>query len=416
MFNKRNKKSKFLTICVFVFSFLLSSQLLADEAKGITKELIFEGTVVPSMTSTMKWGFNDHYRGMVTYVAKEGVFFHGPVYDTKGNIIKQGTLLMKMDPTYWDRTVMTARKQLDIAKEELNFREKDYNRQKKLANTHSVPLKNCQLARSDYYKALALVHEEQNELENSLVIRNLCDYRAQFCGVVNKVLLAAGLESGEQPVIEISQLAPIRIKIKMDRRQAAKINKNNPVRVIPLGDDRNPVGVFLASSVLTDDGVSFLVDNYIKKPPVNLDQNGVKIPIVDDWMPLIHMYTKGGIKADDTPLIVPVVAVQNDSNGQYVWKVAGAQDLIPGKGIDYIYPVRKIYIKTGNFELNSASYVKEISLEKNKELEFGDVILTTDIPKGLKSEDKVCLYEGRYQFMPGDPVKVIIGGANGDDK
>lgn len=405
----RNKRNRLVTFLMFTLSLLLASNLMAQDKSAFSTEKVFEGTVVSSIKSTMKWGFNDHYRGMVTYVAKEGTFFHGPIYDAQGKIIKKGTLLMKMDSSYWDRTVKTAQKQLVIAKEELSYRTKDYERQKKLAESHTVSIKEYQRARTEYLKALALVQEEQNDFENADIIRDLCIYRAQYCGVVDKVLLAAGLESGEQPVIEISQLAPIRINVKMDRKLAAKINKEVPIKIYPIDDDKHPVGVFHANSILTDDGISFLTDNYIEPPPVNLNVNGRKIPIVDNWIPIINIYEKGGIKSTKSPLIVPVVSIQKDSNGKYVWKLTGAKDLTAGKGMKYIYPVKKVYIKTGNRKINSASYIKEISIEKNKDLQGGDVILTTDIPKNIKDSDKVCLYRGRYQFMPGDLVKVVVG-------
>ena len=54
--------------------------------------------------------------------------------------------------------------------------------------------------------------------------------------------------------------------------------------------------------------------------------------------------------------------------------------------------------------------VNYIVLEDNGGLHFNDKLLYAADAKGLKDGDTVYYQKQRYRFMPGDPVKVVIGG------
>ena len=95
----------------------------------------FTAKAKPIIESTISYGFNDAYRGIITYVAREGLIVHGPKFDVNGNIKEQGSLLIEMATDYRDSLILQAKASLKNAKEQYNFNKIEYLRYKKLVQT-----------------------------------------------------------------------------------------------------------------------------------------------------------------------------------------------------------------------------------------------------------------------------------------
>lgn len=380
---------------------------------AFTTEKVFEGEVIPTITSVLKYGFNDVHRGILDYAARPGTIFKPACYDAKGNVIRDGDVLLHMDSAYRVASYEKAKADLEASMAKYRDTEQIYERNARLVKSHSISEVAYMSSKMEYQKAKANVESAKHSLTLTKQMLDICTFKAPFEGIVDQVFVCAGLMCGEQPAIQLSQLVPIGIKVKMDRRISSQITMSTPVKVYPLNSDTS-VGIFNdgtyypvnASGVYTRDEVIFTVDNYQLSPPVSLEDNGKKIPIFSTYWPVFDYKNKPDA---DSNIAVVSICIYNDSDGDYVWKLKGNKYLHSGRGVDYISPLQKVYIKKGDFSQYEASYAKVITVQPNKELEAGDILLFGSIPNYLKAGDKVCISNNRYLFMPGDPVRVVIG-------
>lgn len=374
-------------------------------------EKVFEGEAIPTITSVLNYGFNDSHRGILDYVARPGTIFKPACYDAKGNVIREGDVLLHINSTY--RTNSYEKAKADLAANIAAYKDAEqiYIRNTKLIKRHSISEVAYASSKMEYIKTKAEVESARHALKLSRQMLDICTFRAPFEGIVDQVLICAGLCADEQPAIQISQLVPMEIKIKMDRKTASKITANTPIKIYPLNSNI-PIGIFndalyypnVNKSYINDE-IIFVVDNYQLPPPISLDDNGKKIPVFSSFWYVMDL---NNIKEADSNIATALSSIYHDKNGDYVWKLKGNKYLQSGKGTDYISPIQKVYVKTGNFSQYVASYVKIITLLQNDNLKVGDVLLSGNISNKLKEGDKVCIYNEKYLFMPGDPIKVVI--------
>lgn len=405
-------KKKIMSTCTGVGFLLASCFVQAEDNNAFATEKVFKGEAVPTITSIIKYGFNDSHRGILDYAARPGSFFKAAEYDAKGNVIKSGDILLHMNPTFRESTYQKASAELEASIANCENAEQIYKRNENLIKSHSVSEVIYQTTKMEYIKAKAQVEASKCNLALAKQMVDICTFRAPFEGVVDQVFICAGLMAGEQPAIQISQLVPMGIKVKMDREIASQININTPIKVFPLNSN-TPINAFprgyyypVENGVYEKDEIMFTVDNYQIPPPVSLDENGKQIPVITKYWFVLDYKNRANA---DSNIAIMESCIYKDLQGDYVWKLKSNKYLQPEKGNEFISPVQKVYVKTGNYSQYEASYIKTITVVPSSELKPGDILLTGILPEELKEGDKVCLYDGNYLFMPGDPVKVVIG-------
>ena len=390
---------------------LLTCSVFAQKpAQNLSAPQEYNAVATPISTITINMGFNDMDRGVVTYTPMPGTFFKGPILNTKGEVIEQGDLLISLDKGYRIADVENAKANLAKDKAILVEKKEVYLRDKKLAETHSVSLQDYQSAYSDYLQAEAQVKADKAALLLKEKILSFCDYYAKFDGIVNKVIFSAGYTGGERPIMEVSQLFPMGIDIKMPRELAVQINVDTPITVYPLNSDE-PIGVMHGASKLTKDGIQLIVNNY----PVCEDYkevNGKKIRVVhmvDTVMPFDFLD-----QDDPSALAINIECLVREGNNTFVYKAAGEKNGIPNKGINPVITLEKVKVVPGDRINRITPSVNYVELKDPGSLKILDIVLRADEmkKKELKDGDKAYYYydRERYLFMPGDPVKVIIGG------
>ena len=105
---------------------------------------------------------------------------------------------------------------------------------------------------------------------------------------------------------------------------------------------------------------------------------------------------------------IPVNSIRKDDKGFYAWTAENRKFLMPAKGLNPIFNVRKAYVVPGELRKFTGLELEMNSLKDPGILELNDLVLT-EVPKKLKNGDRVELVQQRYRFMPGDSVKVVIG-------
>ncbi|HJO94018.1 MAG TPA: hypothetical protein QF753_11495 [Victivallales bacterium] len=352
----------------------------------------FTAKAKPIIESTISYGFNDAYRGIITYVAREGLIVHGPKFDVNGNIKEQGSLLIEMATDYRDSLILQAKASLKNAKEQYNFNKIEYLRYKKLVQTKSVSVEVFQQWASNYLKAEQDVIKAEGNLDLQKRVRKMCRSYAEYDALVQQVYLPYGLATPEPNILKLAQLNPMGICIKMDRKTARKINNSSQISVYPM-DGGKPVGVVAYALIYNDNGVTLRVLNP---------------PSVPKGLENITRVKCAPAVSNNNIIAVSKNSLQKDSKGSYVWKASSTKSLQAGKGIASTFKLKKIYVAIGNemVRIGGFAYYKTIKPINNK-IENGDLIVYS-APSNLNENEEVCAYQEKYLFMPGDDIKVDI--------
>jgi hypothetical protein len=379
----------------FFFSIFISVEIYGNKT--------YSGTAVPLIKDKIPAGSDADYWGYLKFVARWGEIIQPQIIDMNGKVIEKGTVLTQMDRKYWIAKVNVAKGELLAAEKSMNAAYSNFKRYKKLYPTGASPVKEYENMRAIYYEAIGTYEKAKADLiENERVLEE-CKHLAPFEGIVDKVYYSSGTLSTNPNVIEISQLNPIGIKVKMSVNEAAKINSNTPITIYLSGSE-TPIGVYNGYSTLHDDGIIFRTKN---TPRRNNDKNLLELR---DCSPAMKFYI--GKYADDA-LGVPVNALLKDDEGYYVWKAKNRKTMQAGKGLDPVFQIEKVYVVPGNLKREYHGTGIMRLLNDPGTLRRHDIVISSP-PGNLKNGMTVSFPPERYLLMPGDPVKVVIGEHSGE--
>ena len=387
----------------FLNTILLIIFFLAIKAPPVIAGKLFTGTAVAPIVESLSSGSDASYYGTVKHVAKRGSLIEPSITDINGNILIPGTIVMQQGTKYWKAMVDADQANILTSEQDLLTATENLKRYQKLAPSGAESIEDYQLFQNNYYKYLGIHIQDQGTL---LLDQEVLDSRTQYApfeGYVKNVMYSIGRASGNPETIEIVQLNPIGIKIKMKRETANKITPATPVTIYLPGKNKTQ-GVFNGFSILCEDGIIFLTENRPKE--LNLtdkEMKEIKFKI-NDCYPVDFFYINN---STNKTLCVPKPAIQNDSKGYYVWKAEDRKFLVPGKSFHPVFKVVKEYVSPGKLQRLFAGDIYVRSLNKSGNLSFGDVVLSPP-PKGIKDGDMVSFSPKRYIFMPGEQVKVEI--------
>ncbi|MCP4178515.1 MAG: hypothetical protein GY756_12185 [bacterium] len=352
----------------------------------------YSAKAMPIIVSKISYGFNDAYRGIITYVAREGQIVHGPKFDAKGNIKEQGSLLIEMATGYRDSLILQAESELQLANENYNFTAIENARYKRLAQGKSVSIEDYQKAETLYLKAKQDVIKAKGNLFLQQQVKSMCKSYAEYDAIVQQVYLPYGLAAPEPNVLKLAQLNPMGISIKMDKATAMKITNSSKISVYPMNGTK-PSGIIPYTLIFNDDGVTIRVLN--------------------------HPFTPKGLEGISKVKCIPAIISNNniyafrksfrkDDKGIFIWKAVDVKSLEPGKGIPDTFKVKKVYVTMENemVRIGGFAYYQMIK-PINDKINNGDIIVFEE-PSNLKENEEVCAYQEKYLFMPGDNVKVDI--------
>ncbi|MCP4180642.1 MAG: hypothetical protein GY756_23010 [bacterium] len=390
------------TISLCVYSVEIQDNSDTDNSKTKT----YTGTIVSLQTNQYVSGTDFSYDGFIDYVAKEGSLIHPQITDTEGNTIKQGTIIIQMRKDFWADIVLSDESAIYSAKADLLTALQDYKRYKDLTKikTKVVSMEKYQQMRANYYDALTSLNIAQAKLLKDQIILQTCTQYAPFEGIVDKIYLSEGRACGNPQTIEISQLNPIGIKIKMSRKEAKKIKINSLVKVSK--PNTNIVqGIYNGSSMLCEDGIILQTENKLKFIYDRTTYKGKIIPEVSDISFVDLFYN---LKPNSKILSISTNSLMKDQKDFYVWKLLNTKALESTKGQKSIFKIKKIYVIPDNLKREIGGNTFYIALKDSGDLQINDLLLTTIPDKPLQDGDLVKLIENRYTFMPGDKVKILI--------
>ena len=385
--------NKFFLITIsFAFIFIFAVNIYAEKQ-------VYEGKVVSLVVETISSGSDAYFYGTVERVARLGLIVQPPIVDMEGNVVEKGTVVMQQGTRYWKDIVIGNKADIVAAKQNLKTATENYERYKRLSPIGATSIQEFQQCEKAYYNALG---EYEKSLATLKFNQRVLDTRTQYApfeGIVSKVLYIMGRAAGNPQTVEVTQLNPIGIKVLMPREQANNINSNTPVTVYCPSTGKE-FGVFNGSSVLVEDGIVFVTENF----PLGFDIND-KTVVAGDCFSAVNFYIG---RSYDKSLGVPLKSLYSDGKDYYVWKAENGRFLEPGAGIDSLLKFRKEKVVPGDFERLYAGFGSIRILKDSGDLELNDIVLTR-VPKGLEEGQEVRFIPERYVFMPNEVVKVVIG-------
>ena len=393
------KRLFFVTLKVEYFLLFIFSVTVLHAA-----EKTYTGVVTPVLVQTIASGAHGTNFGSVKRVEKLGSIITPSQLFLDGKTAVQGTIVLQQGKTYYENKVIEDAENILIDKQNISTDLFNYQKYLKLCEEQTLgPLKY-----EGYFDTYVIdVGKKKSEGGHFISDSTMFKTRtmtAPFEGYVSKVMYVMGMASGCPPTVEITQLNPIGIKVEMSRDLANNINANTPVTVF-LPNSNKKVGVYNGCSLLQDDGILFLTDNY--QSPVEGNSNksiDYKITI-NDVSTADSFYVDNSI---DKNLCVPVDALKQDGKSFYVWRAKDQNTLLPGKISPTVFQVEKVSITPGNKQRFYAGNTLLRMLTDSGKLKKGDLILSNP-PKELKDGDNVGVMPNRYTLMPGERVKIVIG-------
>ncbi|MEI6055429.1 MAG: hypothetical protein WCR55_05140 [Lentisphaerota bacterium] len=382
-------------------SALLCAGLLSAVPAMAVKE--YTGTVTPTATSTYAmFTCAQIIYGNIGYMARPGQLIRPEVKDLQGNLVKPGDLLMQFDMRYWNAQLDELKAIRDSAKQVADVDYLDSQRYKDLSKENADSVMVYQQMQTNYLNAMNAY---------GLAVGNYDEMVAQVAaytnvspceGIVTAVNTSLGPIGGPAPAMSIAQLNPIGIVVKMSRDEAKAIGNNTPVKIVPLNSD-TPQGIIYGSTVLTDDGIEFVTQNFPVIEGTTLIQDD-SLPVLRNWGYVKRFYI------DKSPEVLGFAssALNQEGDKYFVWRAKGQKTMQPDKVVEHMFQIEKVYIVPEDLYRSTENYERIVALKDKGTLEMYDMVLR-NAPEGLVDGQKVLYPEDAYLMMPGDQVKVIVG-------
>ena len=381
--------------------------LIAFGASPLFSAKEYKGTVLSIADETYSSSLGGVDRGYIISLAKLGQIGVPVVYDSDHNIVYPGTILINGYDLSWIGMYLGQQIETSATKGLKDLAYDNYLRYKKLVDENAESPQDFEAQASNYAAAQGSYAFNVDQLAMDYQQDIMMKTRAEAEGIVKAVTQSAGSDVGSAPAIEYIWLNPISVSVKIPREEQKDLKPSTPVKIFVKGQEK-PFGIYDQFSYQAPDG-SWMVQT--KNYPVQdwntvLESNG--LPVLREW----EAVSKFDIYPGTKTLGIPLGAVQKDDKGSFVWKAKGQKAMQQDKGIDYIFPIEKVYITQGNEVRYQTGYTKIVSLKDPGSLELSDLILNNP-PESrfvtLKDGGMVIYPQQAYLLMPGDEVRVVIG-------
>jgi len=328
-------------------------QLEEDIAKIDTSAVLNKGKLVVATPVTEQ--VFEHYIDLQGHVDADNIYYVTPrggpgqvkaIYLKKGDLVKKGQLLVKLDDAVQLR-------QLQQLKTQLAYAQDIYNRQKNLWDQGigtEVQLKNAENS----------VNSLKDQINTATTAWDMSNVRSDVTGYVEQLNLKVGETFmgmiGSTPQIMIVNNSALKVVTEVPENYLDKIKKGTPVNI-----------------KLPDANAEFNSVISLMNQTIGLNSRSVVTEAKIPYNANVHINQVAQVRIKDYAnphaLVVPLTVLQTDENGKYVY----VMETEKGKKI-----ARKKSIQVGEIYGNS--------IEVKGGLKAGDQIIT----EGFQS-----LYEGQ---------------------
>ena len=235
----------FLLFCYSIFAqkpIPVKTQLLKTVKPSTS---YFSGIISPIKTG--KFGtFNP---GLLTYTASPGELVYAQIKDTEGNIIRQGTPIIKQDTTLAQLAVDIAKLELEEAQSNLLVSSEEFKRTEKLQLKDIVSVKALQVAKADYQNSQLAVKTAEVQLKQAEFNFESCIVYPEFTGQVDEVYYTPGTSLDHfNDIVKLTMMNPNFVKMSLPLTLVNKIGYHNLIKVYSEDSPEPVVGLFIKES------------------------------------------------------------------------------------------------------------------------------------------------------------------------
>lgn len=241
------------------------------------------------------------------------------VYFNEGDLVKEGQLLMQIDPRPYQVALEQAEGQLAHDQALLADAKLDLDRYKKLLEEDAIPSQQLDTQKYLVDQYSGTIKQDQANVDNAKLNLVYCNITAPITGVLGLRLVDPGniiQANGTQPMIVITQLQPIQVQFTIPEDSLPQVMQKLRAGVhLPAEAWNRDNSVKLAT------GTFMTVDNQIDSTT-----GRAKLKAVFDNKDLTlfpQQFVNIQLKVDTLHqvLVVPGVAVQNGQQGTFVYVV-----------------------------------------------------------------------------------------------
>ncbi len=293
----------------------------------------------------------------------------------EGDDVKQGDLLMEIDPRPFQNTVRSAEADLQKAKVALDTAKSELTRYQGLGDTGLITKEQFQTYQDTERTAEAALLSSQAAAENDRLQLEYCSIRAPISGRTGSVGAHEGdsIRASDATValVVINQLSPIYVTFSVPQQYLAALNRYRAagtlaVTAAPPGEGATP-----------ERGELTFIDNAIDSTTGTLKLKATFANESRQLWPGQFANVHVTLNSPEV-LVVPAGAIQNDQKGQHVFVINPADNI---------------------------AELRAVTVERSNESE-------AVISKGLK-EGEIVVAEGQLRVLPGKPVEIREPGSTG---
>jgi len=377
--------------------------------------------------------------GRVLRVVEPGANIVGRTFDEQGGLVSEGTALAEVDDERYriglaqaQAAANTAKteleqvipQQLDQAQAALQLQEKELERYSNLVATQSASKQELDRVESAYRAAKARVAEVEAlratkgaqlntflaQVDQAQVNIRDCRLFSPFNGQIARVnIIPGGYALPGQPVVTVQMMDPMKVDIAVSPATDARVNYNDLVRVFAPNGEKLEGYVYLKDTFADPGTRTFLITLLVRNRRVEI---GVPEQLKGEALARCRNLWKldksevGGMGN----YYAEIGAIQQDSEGHFVWKVENltVEDLYGD--FDPVLKVRKVRVTPGD------ARVPVLQVFTFRELtDIGDLDPSRDVIASRISGEvdggKMVLVRDRWVLRPGDVVRVDLEGA-----
>jgi membrane fusion protein, multidrug efflux system len=293
----------------------------------------------------------------------------------EGDDVKQGDLLMEIDPRPFQNTLRSSEADLQKAKVALETAKSELTRYQGLGDTGLITKEQFQTYQDTERTAEAALNSSQAAAENDRLQLEYCSIRAPITGRTGSLGAHEGdvvrADDATVALVVINQLSPIYVTFSVPQQNLAMLNRYRAagtlsVTAAPTGD-----------TAPAEKGELTFIDNAIDSTTGTLklkatfpNANNILWP---GQFANVHLTL-----SSPEVLVVAASAIQNDQKGQHVFVINPA---------------------------DNTAELRPVTVERSNENE-------AVVSKGLK-EGEIVVTEGQLRVLPGKPVEMREPGSSG---
>ena len=332
--------------------------LEGEIAKLDTSAALNKGKLVVATTVDEK-AF-DHYIDLQGHIDADNVSYITPrgtpgqvraLYIKKGDFVKKGQLLAKLDDDVQQKSLQTLKTQLAYA-------EDVYRRQKNLWDQNIGTEMQLKTAENS-------VHNLKDQISTATSSWDMTNVRSDVNGYVEQLNLKVGETfvgmAGTIPQIQIVNTSSLKVVTEVPENYLSKIKEGTPVNI-----------------KLPDANLEFNSKISLMNRAIGLNSRSIVTEAKIPYNPNVHINQVAEVRIKDysnpTTIVIPLTILQTDEKGKYVYVIATEN----GKKIARKKPVQVGEIYGDNIEVKGGLTVgDQVITEGFQSLYEGQVVTTS---------------------------------------